>query len=172
MPLIGDQQDDDRIQIADLVVSGMSQTIPRISSSPTVRSTSGQPVQVLQPHIITSLLMAAILCIKRILGGSWPVTSVSLKMGASVSHEGVRPQFWCHSSSGADQHECEGKRPGSALYCNIWCMSEHQIPKYPQKPSDYLSLQPISFPLTPFSLSCFSYLPDKYWFSAFYVLFV
>ncbi|CAF93127.1 unnamed protein product, partial [Tetraodon nigroviridis] len=47
MPLIGDQQDDDRIQIADLVVSRMNQSIPRRSSSPTVRST-GQPTQVLQ----------------------------------------------------------------------------------------------------------------------------
>lgn len=48
MPLIGDQQDDDRVQIADLVVSKMNQTIPRISSSHTVRSTSGQPLQVLE----------------------------------------------------------------------------------------------------------------------------
>lgn len=48
MPLIGDQQDDDRVQIADLVVSKMNQTIPRISSSHTVRSMSGQPVQVVK----------------------------------------------------------------------------------------------------------------------------
>lgn len=46
MPLIGDQQDDDRLQIADLVISRMNQTIPRLSSSPSVRSTSGPPAQV------------------------------------------------------------------------------------------------------------------------------
>ncbi|XP_029684892.1 synapsin-1-like isoform X2 [Takifugu rubripes] len=45
MPLIGDQQDDDRVQIADLVIAKMNQTIPRISSSHTVRSTSAQPLQ-------------------------------------------------------------------------------------------------------------------------------
>ncbi|TWW61157.1 Synapsin-1 Synapsin I [Takifugu flavidus] len=45
MPLIGDQQDDDRVQIADLVIAKMNQTIPRISSSHAVRSTSGQPLQ-------------------------------------------------------------------------------------------------------------------------------
>ncbi|XP_029366757.1 synapsin-1 isoform X2 [Echeneis naucrates] len=43
MPLIGDQQDEDRVQIADLVVSQMNQTILRTSSSSTVRSTAGQP---------------------------------------------------------------------------------------------------------------------------------
>uniref|UniRef100_A0A674PQ17 Synapsin-1 n=1 Tax=Takifugu rubripes TaxID=31033 RepID=A0A674PQ17_TAKRU len=48
MPLIGDQQDDDRVQIADLVIAKMNQTIPRISSSHTVRSTSAQPLQVLK----------------------------------------------------------------------------------------------------------------------------
>ncbi|KAM9360231.1 synapsin-1 [Symphorus nematophorus] len=45
MPLIGDQQDEDRVQIAELVISRMNQTVPRASSSSTVRSTSGQPVQ-------------------------------------------------------------------------------------------------------------------------------
>lgn len=50
MPLIGDQQDEDRIQIADLVISTMNQTVPRTPSSSTVRSTAGQPAQVLKPH--------------------------------------------------------------------------------------------------------------------------
>lgn len=53
MPLIGDQQDDDRLQIADLVISRMNQTIPRLSSSPSVRSTSGPPAQV-RDHMITA----------------------------------------------------------------------------------------------------------------------
>ncbi|XP_026178124.1 synapsin-1 isoform X1 [Mastacembelus armatus] len=44
MPLIGDQQDEDRVQIADLVVSQMNQTVPRTSSSSTVRP-AGQPAQ-------------------------------------------------------------------------------------------------------------------------------
>lgn len=59
MPLIGDQQEDDRVQIADLVVSRMNQTISRISSSHAVRSTSGQPLQVPKPHLLASPLMAA-----------------------------------------------------------------------------------------------------------------
>uniref|UniRef100_A0A665WY96 Synapsin-1 n=1 Tax=Echeneis naucrates TaxID=173247 RepID=A0A665WY96_ECHNA len=52
MPLIGDQQDEDRVQIADLVVSQMNQTILRTSSSSTVRSTAGQPAQVLKLQIL------------------------------------------------------------------------------------------------------------------------
>lgn len=73
MPLIGDQQDDDRVQIADLVVSKMNQTIARISSSHTVRSTSGQPLQVL----------------KRL---SWPdkILGLSFKMEVNVGSH--RPQ--------------------------------------------------------------------------------
>uniref|UniRef100_A0A1A7WQ69 Synapsin-1 n=1 Tax=Iconisemion striatum TaxID=60296 RepID=A0A1A7WQ69_9TELE len=44
MPLIGDQQEEDRVQIAELVISKMNQTVPRTSSSSTVRA-SGQPAQ-------------------------------------------------------------------------------------------------------------------------------
>ncbi|XP_028270803.1 synapsin-1 isoform X2 [Parambassis ranga] len=45
MPLIGDQQDEDRVQIADLVVYKINQTVPQTSSSSHVRATAGQPAQ-------------------------------------------------------------------------------------------------------------------------------
>ncbi|XP_071390105.1 synapsin-1 [Centroberyx affinis] len=45
MPLIGDQQDEDRTQIAELVVSKMNQIVPHILSSSPVRATAGQPPQ-------------------------------------------------------------------------------------------------------------------------------
>uniref|UniRef100_A0A3P9K1F8 Synapsin-1 n=1 Tax=Oryzias latipes TaxID=8090 RepID=A0A3P9K1F8_ORYLA len=45
MPLIGDQQDEDRVQIADLVLSRMNQTVPRTPSSSAVRTSAGQQTQ-------------------------------------------------------------------------------------------------------------------------------
>uniref|UniRef100_A0A8C7CV02 Synapsin-1 n=1 Tax=Oncorhynchus kisutch TaxID=8019 RepID=A0A8C7CV02_ONCKI len=46
MPLIGDQQGEDRAQIADLVISKMNETVPRTASPSPVRPTAAQPVQV------------------------------------------------------------------------------------------------------------------------------
>uniref|UniRef100_A0A8C7T4V9 Synapsin-1 n=1 Tax=Oncorhynchus mykiss TaxID=8022 RepID=A0A8C7T4V9_ONCMY len=62
MPLIGDQQGEDRAQIADLVISKMNQTVPRTASPSPVRPIAAQPVQVtllapssrgLQPNKVT-----------------------------------------------------------------------------------------------------------------------
>ncbi|XP_023856972.1 synapsin-1-like isoform X1 [Salvelinus sp. IW2-2015] len=49
MPLIGDQQDEDRAQIADLVISKMNQTVPRTASPSPVRPTAAQKAASSQP---------------------------------------------------------------------------------------------------------------------------
>ncbi|XP_035797446.2 synapsin-1 isoform X2 [Amphiprion ocellaris] len=53
MPLIGDQQDEDRVQIAELVISKMNESVPRTSSSSTVRATAGQPAQAVSPQPVS-----------------------------------------------------------------------------------------------------------------------
>uniref|UniRef100_A0A8C9SIE6 Synapsin-1 n=1 Tax=Scleropages formosus TaxID=113540 RepID=A0A8C9SIE6_SCLFO len=48
MPLIGDQQDDDRALIADLAVSKMNQVVPRTPVPSPLRATAGQTAQVIR----------------------------------------------------------------------------------------------------------------------------
>lgn len=52
MPLIGDQQDEDRVQIAELVVARMNQALPHTSSSSAVPVTAAQPAQVLKLSVL------------------------------------------------------------------------------------------------------------------------
>ncbi|XP_010898046.2 synapsin-1 isoform X2 [Esox lucius] len=49
MPLIGDQQDEDRAQIADLVISKMNQTVPRTTNPSPVRYPAAQKASSPQP---------------------------------------------------------------------------------------------------------------------------
>ena len=58
VPLIGDQQDEDRVHIAELVVTRMNQTVPRSASPSAVRSAAGQPPQVLRPRSVSDSLTA------------------------------------------------------------------------------------------------------------------